>query len=203
MSIFWLILAALLWGVIHSLTAGLGFKTWLVRALGPDFARAYRIVYNLFSVLTFLPLLWLLMILPGRVLYVISPPWTIVSGLLQLFAAILLLIGVFQTDPLDFIGLRSLIRPVQSTPRLVTTGLYRWVRHPLYFAGLLYIWLTPVMSDTLLTFYATLTVYIIVGAIFEERKLLREFGQEYVEYRARTPFLIPRLRGNKSRRESS
>jgi len=38
-----------------------------------------------------------------------------------------------------------------------------------------------------------------VGAYFEERKLLREFGSEYADYRAVTPMIIPRLRygGNK------
>jgi protein-S-isoprenylcysteine O-methyltransferase Ste14 len=47
--------------------------------------------------------------------------------------------------------------------------------------------------------YVALTVYIFVGAFFEERKLLREFGQEYVDYRSVTPMIVPGLRlgGNK------
>jgi protein-S-isoprenylcysteine O-methyltransferase Ste14 len=39
-----------------------------------------------------------------------------------------------------------------------------------------------------------LTVYILIGALFEERKLLREFGEAYAEYRRRTPMLIPWFR---------
>jgi protein-S-isoprenylcysteine O-methyltransferase Ste14 len=39
--------------------------------------------------------------------------------------------------------------------------------------------------------YLALTVYILIGIIFEERKLLREFGQEYADYRSVTPMLIP------------
>ena len=34
---------------------------------------------------------------------------------------------------------------------------------------------------------------LIVGAIFEERKLLSEFGQAYIDYRKSTPMLVPGL----------
>jgi protein-S-isoprenylcysteine O-methyltransferase Ste14 len=39
--------------------------------------------------------------------------------------------------------------------------------------------------------YLALTVYILIGIVFEERKLLREFGEEYANYRSVTPMLIP------------
>jgi protein-S-isoprenylcysteine O-methyltransferase Ste14 len=76
---------------------------------------------------------------------------------------------------------------------MAVRGLYRWVRHPLYTAGLMFIWLSPVMSQNSLVVYIGITVYIIVGALFEERKLEREFGQEYARYKAITPMLIPGL----------
>ena len=41
--------------------------------------------------------------------------------------------------------------------------------------------------------YLALTLYVLVGIIFEERKLLREYGQDYANYRAVTPMLIPGL----------
>jgi len=69
----------------------------------------------------------------------------------------------------------------------VLTGLYRWVRHPLYTAGLLFIWLIPVMTANLLALNIGLTIYLITGALFEERKLVREFGEAYIEYRKVTP----------------
>jgi protein-S-isoprenylcysteine O-methyltransferase Ste14 len=43
------------------------------------------------------------------------------------------------------------------------------------------------------------TVYIIVGAIFEERKLKREFGQAYEKYKADTPMLIPGVKFNRNK----
>jgi len=160
--------------------------------------RFYRLAYNLFSVLTFLPILWLAAILPDQTLYVIRWPWLGLSLAGQLFAAILLGIGVFQTGILDFTGLSALVStdPPESA-RLTTGGLYRWVRHPLYSAGLLFIWLTPVMTINLLVIYTAATVYIIVGAYYEERKLLREFGTEYARYQASTPMLLPRWKRQK------
>ena len=105
----------------------------------------------------------------------------------------MLVIGVLQTGALSFIGLKQLfdgeVRPFQ----LVTHGLYRWVRHPLYSAGLLFIWLTPVMSINTLIVILSATVYIIVGAFFEERKLERDYGAAYTEYKAATPMFIPGL----------
>ena len=67
------------------------------------------------------------------------------------------------------------------------------MRHPLYTAGLLFLWLTPGMSLNSLTLYIASSLYILVGAYFEERKLLREFGQAYAEYQKQTPMIIPRL----------
>jgi protein-S-isoprenylcysteine O-methyltransferase Ste14 len=40
-------------------------------------------------------------------------------------------------------------------------------------------------------------VYVVVGAYFEERKLIHEFGREYTDYAAITPMFIPFLKGNK------
>ena len=76
---------------------------------------------------------------------------------------------------------------------MVSGGLYRWVRHPLYSAGLVFIWLTSVMTVNLLVLNLGLTIYLVVGAIYEERKLVREFGDLYVDYQKRVPMLIPGL----------
>jgi protein-S-isoprenylcysteine O-methyltransferase Ste14 len=53
------------------------------------------------------------------------------------------------------------------------------------------IWLTPVMTVNLLALIVSLSLYLVVGARLEERKLILEFGQTYREYQKQTPMLIP------------
>lgn len=50
------------------------------------------------------------------------------------------------------------------------------------------------MSWNVLAFNIAATLYMIIGAVFEERKLRAEFGAAYDEYAHRTPMLIPGFR---------
>jgi protein-S-isoprenylcysteine O-methyltransferase Ste14 len=193
LNVFWLVLAVLIWGVVHSVMASLEAKDWARRVLGNGVMRFYRLSYNIFSVISFAPILWLVAVLPDQVLYSIPAPWVYLSVAGQFGALIMLVVGVLQTDTLSFIGLRQLLGETERSSQLVTGGLYRWVRHPLYSAGLLFIWLTPVMSINSLIVIISASIYIIVGALFEERKLEREFGVAYAEYKAVTPMLVPGL----------
>ncbi len=113
-------------------------------------------------------------------------------GLFVVLAVLLLFMAFMQTDGLSFIGIRQLFEK-ESAGALVTRGLYRVVRHPLYTFSLLYIWLSPSVSQNSLVFYIGVTLYVLIGAYFEERKLLRDFGEAYAEYRSKTPMLIPGL----------
>jgi protein-S-isoprenylcysteine O-methyltransferase Ste14 len=192
---FWIIMIAVLaWGLLHSFLASLKVKLQLHQKIGAGADRWYRIVYNLISIITFLPILTLLVILPEKVIYRIHYPWLILSSALQLLALVILVVGIKQTGVFSFLGLNQLLYPVDdSPPHLVTTGLYKCVRHPLYTAGLAIIWLTPLITWNLLALNFGITLYILIGAYFEERKLLTEYGSEYAEYRHHTPMLIPCL----------
>jgi protein-S-isoprenylcysteine O-methyltransferase Ste14 len=189
----WLVLGIALWGAVHSWMASLGFKETVRRRLGEGAARSYRLVYNAFSVVTFGPILLLVKVLPDRPLYAVPAPWLFFMVAGQLAAIVCIIIAVLQVDAAAFIGLRQVIQG-EEAPHLVTNGFYRWIRHPLYLFGLLILWLTPVMTRNLLVAYLALSAYLVLGALFEERKLLREYGAAYAEYRARTPMLIPLLK---------
>jgi protein-S-isoprenylcysteine O-methyltransferase Ste14 len=195
MASFWVILAAfLVYGAIHSLLATNKTKALFNRWLGTRAGRGYRLGYNFFAVISLLPVFWLFWVLPDQTLYRVPSPWNLINLALQGLALVGLAVGLVQTGLWSFLGFQQLQSSTNNEPmELVIQGLYRRVRHPLYTAGLLFIWASPVMSINLLALYIGMTIYLVVGARFEERKLVREFGEIYVQYQRTTPFLIPRL----------
>ncbi|MCJ7567362.1 MAG: isoprenylcysteine carboxylmethyltransferase family protein [Anaerolineales bacterium] len=180
------------YGALHSLLASNPVKQAFQRTLGQTSDRFYRLFFNIAGGLTFLPVLAVTALDPGQTLYHLAWPWVLLTSVGQALAAILLLLGLLQTDSLHFLGLSQLFHPRASEQsELVINGLYCHVRHPLYSAGLLFIWLSPLMTTSVLALNLGLTLYIIIGSIFEERRLVGQFGQAYVEYQRRVPRLIP------------
>jgi protein-S-isoprenylcysteine O-methyltransferase Ste14 len=195
---FWLISFIVLWGIIHSILASIRFKDLLRRSLGSGFMKFYRLLYNIFAVISLAPVLYLMIFLPDKNFYEVPSPWSYLMRAGQALSVLLLLLAVLQTDILAFVGLRQLVEGEEKSD-LVINGLYRFVRHPLYTFSLLVLWLSPSMTVNTFIVYAAFTIYILIGAVFEERKLLREFGEKYANYKSTTPMLIPGLRwgGNK------
>jgi methanethiol S-methyltransferase len=184
------------YGLIHTLLAGERPRLWARRRMGAAGRRWYRLAYNLLAGLALLLILLLMRSLPDAVIYRIPMPWVLVSMGLQGVAILSMLLVVHETGILTFIGLVS---EEDQPPQLVTNGLYRWVRHPLYTGGLLIIWLASTMTWNLLALCIGATAYILIGIHFEERKLLREYGKKYADYRRRTSMLVPGLKSLKKR----
>ena len=200
MSIYWLAFSVLIWGLLHSVFASLQFKTFAQRSFGLLFDRFYRLLYNLFAGITLMGVLMVAALTPDRNIYIIPFPWVLLMVIIE-FLAIAALVAAFkQTDVLDFIGLRQVSgSESKKSAILVKGGLYRYVRHPLYTAGLLFIWTLPLMTERVLVIDLGLTIYVIAGAYFEERKLRNEFGLDYANYAAVTPMFIPFLKKMRKR----
>jgi protein-S-isoprenylcysteine O-methyltransferase Ste14 len=187
----WVIaIATAVYGFAHSLMASIGFKDMLYTMIGKPAERYYRLFYSIFSVVTLLPVLALAALIPDQTLYTIPKPWAALTSAVQVGAVGLLSYSLLQTGAFQFVGLTQALG-LENNDSLNTGGLYRIVRHPLYTFGLVVLWLTPSMSRNMLILYVAFTVYIIIGALFEERKLERIFGEDYRKYKSRTPFLIP------------
>src|SRR5262245_4090099 len=87
----------------------------------------------------------------------------------------------------------------QRTHTLATTGPYAYVRHPQYVCfsvimlGFLLQWPTLV---TLVMFPILVTMYVKL-ARREENEVLKEFGEEYLDYMEKTPAFFPSLSGDR------
>ena len=202
-SLLWLVLAIILWGGLHSLLASLPVKAFARQAFGPGVDRGYRLAYNLFAGLSFLPVLAVAGLMPDHTVYSLPSPWSILLLGLELLALIVLVLGFLQSHPLSFLGLSQVAGIVDDQGKLTTNRLYHFVRHPLYTAGLVILWASPRVSAHSLVLSLFLSVYILIGARLEERKLIKEYGQEYLDYMAVTPMLVPFLKWNKSRGKTS
>lgn len=81
--------------------------------------------------------------------------------------------------------------------RLVTDGVYRHIRHPMYAAILLFSLAQGLLLANWLAGWSALTTFALLCVIRvprEERMLERRFGEAWVAYRARTGRLLPRWR---------
>lgn len=194
----WLLSALLItvffvvYAMLHSLLASLAVKNGARRLFGPGSERWFRLIYNLIALITFLPIFPMIALLPAETLYIVPSPWRWLMLGGQILALLGLGVSFLQTGVLHFLGLAQLLaqQPGESGS-LNVGGFYAWMRHPLYTFSLLFLWLTPAMTTNLLTAYLLFTLYFYLGSIFEERRLLAEFGDTYRDYQRRVPRLIP------------
>jgi len=194
--------ALIIFAVSHTALASHGAKALAVRLLGARVAEAtYRLIYNALALVAVAPALYLAWTLPDVELYRFPAPLDSIALIVQGVAALGLAYSVYQMDWTFFVGLRQIIGPPAnttldstSTAQLVTTGLHRFVRHPLYTTSLIILYLVSPMTLNRLALVVGIHVYFFVGSLFEERKLVREFGDAYRDYQRRVPRLLPRLR---------
>jgi protein-S-isoprenylcysteine O-methyltransferase Ste14 len=102
--------------------------------------------------------------------------------------------GVLRVGAMFALGRRfSGLVAIQEGHTLLTTGLYRWVRHPSYLGALLGTagWVLAFRSGIDLLVALLMAPLIVARMDAEEALLLSEFGEEYAAYRRRTWRLLP------------
>ncbi|MEN8174965.1 MAG: hypothetical protein ABFS23_04340 [Pseudomonadota bacterium] len=187
LAILWILYFA-----IHSLLASLAVKRGLGRAW-PGLMPVYRLLFNGIATVLLLPLLYLLLRHPGPPLWA----WTGVAWWFAQAAAALALGGFLLTlkgyDGLEFVGLRQWRRRergIEDRESFRLSPLHRFVRHPWYFLGLVILW-TRDMNAAWLVSSILASLYCVLGARLEERKLRVFHGDVYRAYQQRVPALIP------------
>jgi protein-S-isoprenylcysteine O-methyltransferase Ste14 len=99
--------------------------------------------------------------------------------LVQLYGIWLIAQAAGGIDPLELAG----IRRERARGPLVVRGAYAFVRHPLYFGWVLAVFGAPHMTGDRLAFAVITTLYLVVAIPWEERSLMRSFGEDYARYR--------------------
>jgi len=178
----------LFFALVHSLLAMPLVKEKMRRLIGGSLPW-YRLTYNLLALAMFG---WVMLAWQStRVLYLVPGVWSLLMQGLQLILLFAMLLCLRQTGLRKFLGTT---REDDEQEVLCTSGCHAVVRHPLYLLSLAFFLLNPVMTTRWLTLSALGTVYLLLGARLEERRLLEQFGEAYAQYQQRVPFLFPRLR---------
>jgi methanethiol S-methyltransferase len=183
-----------LFAVQHSVMARPAFKRWWTRIV-PESAE--RSTYVLASSLALIALFiyWEPI---GGILWSATGATRIAAISLYTAGWLLLFYTTFLIDHFDLFGLTQVCRRLTGQtyrpPQFHTPSLYRHVRHPLYIGWLTIFWAAPTMTIAHLVFALVTTAYIFIAIQLEERDLVSAFGARYVEYRRRTPMIVPRLR---------
>ena len=182
-----------LFGVQHSVMARRGFKRWWCGVMPPAIERSTYLVATCL-VLALLFAFWVPIPTP-LVWQVHSPAGTTLLWSLFALGWVIVVISSYLIDHFELFGLRQAFAPLaHRSPREIefrTPLLYRHVRHPLYVGFLVSLWAAPVMSMGHLLFAAGLSLYILIGIVFEERDLIHRFGERYRRYREEVAMLVP------------
>ncbi len=99
-------------------------------------------------------------------------------------------LGHFDTFGLD--PIKAYLRGISLRQSdFVVRGPYLWVRHPLYFFTIMLIWSCPDVNSDRLLFNVLWTLWVVLGSYLEEKDLVAEFGEKYLQYQKTVPMLLP------------
>ena len=179
-------------GLQHSVMARKTFKKWWTQYISWPFERS---TYVLFSSLAIILLLWFWQ-------PITEPVWEVEAAWASLILNwgfwlgwLILFLSTYMIDHFSLFGLKQAwsywkgeeLQP----PKFMEPGFYKYVRHPLMLGFIIAFWSVPRMTVGHLIFSAGMTAYIFIGVYFEEKSMIRRFGEKYEDYRQRVPKIFP------------
>ena len=120
------------------------------------------------------------------------PPWLRILGVPTALAGLVLFRWMFLHLGLNVTS-TSLPR---ARATLVTSGPYRWVRHPMYTTVLILVLAVTLLTANAVVAASGLAMFALLAARsrIEERRLVERFGDAYRAYQGRTGRFLIRLR---------
>ena len=119
------------------------------------------------------------------------PPWLRLLGVAVGFVGVALFVWMFRHLGLN---VTSTSMP-RANATLVTSGPYRWIRHPMYTAALLLVAAATLLTANIVVAIGGVTMFALLAARsrVEEQRLVERFGEAYRVYQRNTGRFLPRL----------
>jgi protein-S-isoprenylcysteine O-methyltransferase Ste14 len=181
-----ILIAWMIFGITHSVLASALIKQKI--NLSPV---NYRRLYNIISIFAVLFIFLLGSTIQPQFLFPKDQSSKAIGLIIATFGFLLAKLAFKPISFSEFMG----IKPEQKQT-LITSGIYARMRHPLYTALILGILGFVIFSPTFtnLVHAICILIYLLIGIHYEEIRLIAEFGDEYKEYKKRTPMLFPTFR---------
>ncbi|HEY6974988.1 MAG TPA: isoprenylcysteine carboxylmethyltransferase family protein [Chitinophagaceae bacterium] len=188
----WLAVCWIIFGALHTILASDSIKNLMQSVMQKNF-KFYRLGYSIIATLMITYILVLNFSIESVLLwqpFIIEKIVSVIAGVAGLSVMLICMRKYF----FDLSGVNVFFRQV-SVDKLQVNGLNKYVRHPLYSSTLLFAWSfffwQPLLSN--LISCISILVYTLIGIYFEEQKLVKTFGEDYKEYAAKVPMIIPGL----------
>jgi protein-S-isoprenylcysteine O-methyltransferase Ste14 len=90
---------------------------------------------------------------------------------------------------------KAVLEQAHDQPHLVDSGIYAWIRHPLYLGTLLFCLSFLFLSASLVSFGIWVAFFILYDrmATYEEKSLIAILGEQYISYQKKVSKWIPKL----------
>jgi len=183
------------WCFLHSFMITPAVTSFIQKQFSNQY-RYYRLFYNLTALVTLIPVAVYSFSLSGEPFFIWAGPYRVFQLLLVVSALWLFVSGAGRYDFKVLMGIRQARDTNKGCSVLTvdcnldTSGILGVVRHPWYAGGILIVWARDMDTVTFLT-SLMITIYLIIGSLLEEKKLVAEFGQVYVDYRRRVSMFFP------------
>jgi protein-S-isoprenylcysteine O-methyltransferase Ste14 len=176
----------------HSIMARPGFKKWWTKFIPWSIERS---TYVLLSSLALILIYYFWQPLQSVIWHVDNPAGANILTALFWLGWLIVLASTFMISHFELFGLKQVYMNLKqkqlSPPEFKMPMLYQFVRHPIMLGFIIAFWATPHMTAGHLLFAAVTTAYILVALQFEERDLMKMFGERYREYRKKVPMVFP------------
>ena len=187
-----------LYGFIHSILASEKVKVTFRKIFGKLIA-FYRLGFNLLA-FAGLYFIWDLAPHPALQIYKLPPPYDYLVLVPQLFSLAGLVWCFKYVCFKEFIGLSQIDRYLKNeysdndldenyTFRI--DGPYKYSRHPIYFFSIIFLLFRAEMNLFYLTMFISFTAYFYIGSYYEEKKMVRMFGDDYRNYQREISRIFP------------
>ena len=91
--------------------------------------------------------------------------------------------------------------PFNPPPKLITTGLYAYIRNPMLLGMFIFMLGLGVLFGSLSFIFIFTPLFIVINVLYlkaiEEKEMEKKFGRDYLEYKKKVPMFIPRFRRQK------